>query len=219
MEYFSPGNISPPDNKNYEYAYNQSFQIAKERLLNVQDYASLCRNSGARYTRSKEKVIFSLEYVGVTYEITLPIMEFRIPGSEAQIPIRDKILLLHYLLTAKGTPLSGNLITFKELPEGIVYFRTFQQRTIRHIVNRFGQEPKGLIEAGLKINGEKTDMGDAGITIKALPRVPVTFVLWKGDEEFPAEASLLYDSTITDYLPVEDIIVLSEALTWKLVRA
>jgi hypothetical protein len=55
-------------------------------------------------------------------------------------------------------------------------------------------------------------------TIKAFPRVPLTVVLWKGDEEFPAAASILFDSSITDYLPVEDIIELSETTVWRLVR-
>jgi len=48
--------------------------------------------------------------------------------------------------------------------------------------------------------------------------VPLTFVLWRCDEEFPASASILFDSSITDYLPVEDIIVMSEIVAWKLVK-
>ena len=104
------------------------------------------------------------------------------------------------------------------MPEGIVYFRTFYQRTIKHIIANFSQDPAKLIEAGKKFGGRKADFGDAAVTIDVLPRVPVTFLVWRGDEEFGAEGNILYESTITDYLPTEDIIVLSETITWKLVR-
>ena len=85
-------------------------------------------------------------------------------------------------------------------------------------MDSFSQEPAKLIEVGEKFGGRQADFGDAAVTINALPRVPVTFLVWRGDEEFGAEGNILYDSTITDYLPTEDIIVLSETITWKLVR-
>ena len=49
--------------------------------------------------------------------------------------------------------------------------------------------------------------------------VPVTFVLWKGDEELPPEGNILFDSTISEYLSVEDINVLCEIIAWRLVRS
>jgi hypothetical protein len=46
----------------------------------------------------------------------------------------------------------------------------------------------------------------------------VTIVLWKGDEEFPPEGSVMFDANIQDYLTTEDVTVLSEVITWNLVR-
>jgi Domain of unknown function (DUF3786) len=209
--------IKFPDNRNYEYAYNQSFQLAKERLNKVADLPGLCQKSGTSYNASTKTI--TVDYLNSKYIITLPAVTVTLAGSNEVVPIRDSILILHYILTAKGTPLSNSQITFKELPEGIVYFRTFQQRTIKHIITNFSQQPAKLIEAGAKFSGRKANFGDAAVTINALSCVPITFVVWRGDEEFGAEGNVLYDSTITDYLPVEDIIVLSEVVTWKLVRA
>ena len=56
------------------------------------------------------------------------------------------------------------------------------------------------------------------VTINAFKRVPITFVLWRGDEEFPPDGSILFDATVSDYLSIEDINVLCERITWKLVR-
>ena len=208
--------IKFPDNRNYEYAYNQSFQLARERLNAIMDLLALCHKSGTSYDASAKTI--TVDYLNSKYFITLPEVSINVVDSTEAVPIRDKIIILHYILNAKGTPLSVNQIAFKELPEGIVYFRTFYQRTIKHIVANFSQNLDRLVEAGDKLGGHKADYGDAAITIKALPRVPVTFVLWRGDDEFGADGNILFDSTITEYLPTEDIIVLSEMITWKLVR-
>ncbi|MBN1367897.1 MAG: DUF3786 domain-containing protein [Dehalococcoidales bacterium] len=208
--------IKFPDNRNYEYAYNQSFQLAKERLNGITDLTAQCQKSGANYDVLLKTI--TVDYLNAKYIVALPDVGISVSGGNETVPIRDKILILHYILTAKGTPLSNQQITFKELPEGIVYFRTFYQRTIKHIVANFSRQPDKLIEVGEKLGGHKADFGDAAVTINVLPRIPVTFIVWRGDEEFGAEGNVLYNSTITDYLPVEDIIVLSEVVTWKLVR-
>jgi hypothetical protein len=48
--------------------------------------------------------------------------------------------------------------------------------------------------------------------------VPVTLVLWGGDEEFPARGNILFDDTISGYLSTYDITVLCDAIVWRLVR-
>ncbi|HUT97259.1 MAG TPA: DUF3786 domain-containing protein, partial [Dehalococcoidales bacterium] len=60
--------------------------------------------------------------------------------------------------------------------------------------------------------------GDVAVTINAFKRVPITFVLWRGDEEFPPDGSILFDATVSDYLSIEDTNVLCERIAWKLVR-
>ena len=51
-----------------------------------------------------------------------------------------------------------------------------------------------------------------------LPRIPLGFVVWRGDAEFQAEGKVLFDSSVSQYLPVEDIVVLAETVVWKLVK-
>jgi hypothetical protein len=86
-------------------------------------------------------------------------------------------------------------------------------------VENFSKEPARLFEVARQFGGQKAEYGDAAVTIYPFSRVPVTLVLWRGDSDFPPEGNILYDSTVTDYLPTEDIIVLTETLVWKLVRA
>jgi hypothetical protein len=68
------------------------------------------------------------------------------------------------------------------------------------------------------LGGLKAEYGDIAVTIRAFPDVPLTIVLWRGDSEFPPEGNILFDSTIGDYLPTEDVTILCEVIAWKLVR-
>ncbi len=125
---------------------------------------------------------------------------------------------MHYLVTASGAPLSGRPLSYKELPEGMAYYPTFAKRAVKPLLDNFAANAELLIAAAGKLGGKKTEGGDASFVINALPRVPVTVTLWWADGEFPAEGSLLFDSSITGYLPTEDITVLCEIMAWKLVK-
>ena len=63
------------------------------------------------------------------------------------------------------------------------------------------------------------NLGDVGVKIQAFPFVPLALVLWRGDAEFPAEGSILFDASVSKYLPVEDTVILAETAVWKLVKA
>jgi hypothetical protein len=55
------------------------------------------------------------------------------------------------------------------------------------------------------------------LKIFALPRVPIVLSLWRGDEEFPPEANLYFDQSISSYLSTEDIAYLSSAVVYKVI--
>jgi len=207
-----------PGQKNYEYAYELAYKLACERLAEIDDIEQQCRKSGAQYQVVGSKKTIIIQYLNQSYLITLPGIEISLVDSAEQVPIRDRLLILHYFTSAKGTPAANRLITFRELPEGNVYSPTFSKRTIKPIVDQFGQEPHLLIDAGEKLGGHKADYGDMAVTINAFSRVPITIILWRGDDELAPQGNVVFDAAISDYLPTEDITVLCETLTWRLVR-
>jgi len=44
-------------------------------------------------------------------------------------------------------------------------------------------------------------------------------VVWRGDAEFPPDGNVLFDGSVSEYLPVEDTVILAETVVWKLVNA
>jgi len=211
--------LTVPGYKNYEYAYNQSYKLACERLIGIDDLEQQCRKSGAEYRLEGDWKTVVIRYLNQAYRITLPDIEVSMVSSTDEVPIKDRVLILHYFTLARGTPAAGKLITFRELPEGTVYVPTFDKRTIKHLLNSFGEEPGLLVETAKKLGGYQVEHGDAAVTIDAFPRVPVTIVLWRGDDEFPPDGNMLFDASITDYLATEDITILCETITWRLIRS
>jgi len=211
--------LSSPNMKDYEYGYGLAYKLAGEQLAKIDNIKQHCLKSSARYETIDAKQVIVLEYLNRSYQVTLPDIEISLKDSEEAVPLKDKILILHYLTQSKGTPASSKIITYKELPEGANYFPTFYKRAIKPLVDHFGQEPHRLADTAEKLGGQKANYGDVAVTINAFRRVPITLVLWRGDEEFSPEGNILFDSTISDYLSTEDINVLCEIIVWRLVKS
>jgi len=208
--------ISVPEPGVREIAYELAYKIARERLAEIKDIERQCLNSGARCLPDEKTVV--LEHLDRAYKIQIPEGEVSLVDSAEAVPVRDKILVLHYFTRATGTPPTGKLITYKELKEGINYYPTFFKRAIEPVVNNFKDRPEKLPEIAAALGGRKADYGDIAVTIQGFPHVPLTVVLWRGDSEFPLEGNILFDSTIGDYLPTEDVTILCEKIAWTLVR-
>ena len=208
-----------PSQKNYEYAYALAYQLACEKLAKIDDIEQQCLKSGAQYQIIDSQKVITIEYLNRSYQITLPDIGISLKDSEEEIPLRDKILILHYFIQAKGTPISNKMITYRELREGANYFPTFSKRAIKPLVDYFGKEPRRLLDVAGTLGGQKADYGDAAVTINAFSQVPITLVVWRGDEEFPPNGNIMFDSTISNYLSTEDINVLCQTIAWKLVKS
>jgi len=207
-----------PNQQNYEYGYELAYKLACEQLAKFDNIGQQCLKSGARYQVIDSQKIILLEYLNQSYQIVFPDIDISLIDSEEEVPIRDKILILHYFTQAKGTPITNKVIAFRELPEGANYFPTFYKRAIKPLLDYFGKDPEQLIDVTKKLRGHRADYGDVAVIINAFNYVPIILVLWRGDEEFNPEGNILFDSTISDYLPTEDINILCETISWKLVK-
>lgn len=199
----------------WERGFELSYKFACEQLAKISGIEEQCRKSGAKYLGPREIVI---DYLDQAYHIMLPECRILLEDSGMEAPLRDKILILHYFTGAKGTAATGKLIAYKQLSGGVSYFPAFSQRAIGPLVRNFGKSPELLKEAAAKLGGHAADYGDIAVTVNAFDRVPITFVLWKGDEELAPNGNILFDANVSDYLSTEDVTVLCETIIWKLVK-
>lgn len=200
-----------------KYGYEESVKLLGEQLAATADIPALCRRTGSRLAEGEPPAII-LAYLNRQYRIAWPEISFSFVDSDEAVPLKDKVLILHYLATARGTALEERQITFRDVPDGGNYYDVFFKRAIRPVVNRFGDDPGALLAAAAGICARREDMGDAAVTVDAFPMVPLTWVLWRGDDEFPADGSVLLDASVSDYLSSYAITELCEVIAWSLVR-
>ena len=205
-----------PDLKKQKY-YRQAFDLACQQLKGL-DLRERAEKSGAHFEKrphGKEGRI-SLNCFNAGYVVDLP--DLLITSTEKKVvSLVAKIVLLHYLIKADGRPLSHQLLPYKEIPGGMLYAGVFARRAVEPLIPVFGQSPEAFLDAGFRLGGRKAEYGDVSFVLPALLRIPMTYIIWKGDEEFPATIQLLFDKSVEGYLSLEDIVVVSEMATSRLI--
>lgn len=118
--------------------------------------------------------------------------------------IHAKILLLRYLTEGDRMQATGNLLSYRDLPWGEVYYRQFYGRCILRLARSFGnrlEEFRGIME-GLK--GIPREYGDVSYEFEFMEGLRLCFVLWAGDEEFPPSAQILFSDNFPLAYAAED---------------
>lgn len=204
-----------PQQENYPLAR----RLAVEGLWqsNLEERA---RRGGASFEPGRDgEVKVGIRYLGRQVSVTFPEGRIAIPNGLGPIAVREEILILHYLERASGVPLAERWVSFSEIPGGAFYHSVFRMRCQSPLIKFFGEEPENLLSAAGEVQGEPLKFGDVGVKVQAFPFVPLALLLWRGDAEFPAEGSILFDASVSKYLPVEDTVILAETVVWKLIKA
>ncbi|MCX7670401.1 MAG: DUF3786 domain-containing protein [Anaerolineae bacterium] len=138
------------------------------------------------------------------------------PPRDAHVSIQ--IVLLHYLLTADGTPPADRWITFRELPDGLFYAQAFASHAEGVLAEKLGAHLGRFKQAAEALGGTPLDLADAAYRFQAFPRLAVAALLWEGDEDFPPQARILFDAHAGHYLPTEDLAGVGDWLAHRLTR-
>jgi hypothetical protein len=195
--------------------YQQAFELACRDIQSL-DSSVMTARTGAVTRQTNRHTEITLTFLGASYTVTLPQVEIA-SAEKKTISLVTRVMLLHYLIRADGTPEKGDLIPYKEIPGGLMYAGVFERRMVTPLLDAFGQGPERFLQAGMAMGGEAAAFGDVSFSVRVLPRVSVTLVLWKGDEEFPPWIQVLFDRSIDRYLSLEDIVVLGEMISKRLI--
>lgn len=127
-------------------------------------------------------------------------------------------LMLNHYAVGTQTPLTGKLVKFRDIPGGYAYEGAFINRAIKPIEQAFGDNPEKLPQAAKLLGGKPLSLGEASAEIPALKGIPLTYIMYAA-EEYPASANILYDESAGSFLPTEDLAVLGELATTRLIEA
>jgi Domain of unknown function (DUF3786) len=140
------------------------------------------------------------------------------PRPDRGLSEQFQILLVRYLIRDHGGPVTGTDITEKDLTGGVTFFQGPHTLHVEPIVKCFGTNPEGFKELGHKLGAVPVENGDAGMKFFPFPAIPVTYVLWAEDSEFPASMTVLFDKSIERWFSLDEVFMLVYTLTDRIVE-
>ena len=198
----------PQDNRMFQ----EMKKAAWERLRSC-DPLETAKKAGVLFDENEGA--FSFASLGRQIRVDYP--GFRVEGALGEW---HELVILHYLEMAEGAPLSGKLITFGQLPQGLVRGGGMDRETEKTLGEYFGDgQVEKITEASERLGAKIVESkADFTAVFEFLPRYPVTMNLWFGDDEFPGTGKLLLDSSAEHYLSVEDAVTVGMVLLEELKR-
>ncbi|HZK25446.1 MAG TPA: DUF3786 domain-containing protein [Oscillospiraceae bacterium] len=185
--------------------YQIALDVARERFAANQP-EKMAELSGCIYNHQCS--YFTVCCLNHPFTITYPLGLVTYKDSDLQPPFALQLIMINYLARADGIPLAYNYIPYRHLEGGQTYYGAFVKTAIEPLSKVFGQQPELLQTAAQPFGGVPlTGISGNAVLIYLLPRVPLLFQIWAGDEEdgLPAQANILFDSTANHYLHTEDL--------------
>ena len=193
--------------------YINAKKLAVEKL-SQEPFEAILKRSGFE---SPGADTFRIPFLDRIYRVGFPRFEFEdTKEREKEIPLQEQVLILHYMSAAEIPEVSGHWISYREIPGAAFYFGAFIKRAVEPLKKVFGQNLSGFSRSAGKLHAREVENGDVGFEFRVLPAVPLQLILWSGDEEFPAEANILFDKNIGQILSPEDVAWLGGMVVYRL---
>ena len=177
------------------------------KQLEKLDREDTARRAGCRYLTEPDRYV--LVMLNTQYVVKLAerkICSLQADSSNVRASFIEQLCLLAYLINAKDIALAGKLVKAESLPGGQFFFRGPHNLPTGKLERALGSDPEALLSVAEQFDAKRCEFGDASVRLFVLPRVPLTIVIWRGDEEFDARASVLFDRTGGDQLPLDALL-------------
>jgi hypothetical protein len=165
------------------------------------DGTKTAQNTKCQYDSSRNRYILTM--LNTEYAVNVASKEVIAVKSSAPAQFLEQLVILAYLINAKDLSPTGELVKAETFPSGEFFFKGIHSLPTAKLEKVFGENPQLLYQAGHSLGAKKCEFGDASIELYLLPNVSITIVLWKGDDEFPARASILFDKTAGSQMPLD----------------
>ena len=129
-----------------------------------------------------------------------------------------ELLVLVYFLKGGAEAVKNEMIGVQELKDSR-FFQGPHEFRLDPLLIRYGSNPDGFEDAAEFLGGEPLDLADIAYRIPALPKVPLYYLFWKGDEEFEPRISVLFDRSVEKHLSADAIWGLVNLVSDALLKA
>ncbi len=85
------------------------------------------------------------------------------------------------------------------------FFQGSHELKVGPLLQRYGNDVDGFKRAAERLGGEGLELADAAYGVWAFPKMPMYYLLWKGDQEFEPRLSILFDRSIESHFSSDAI--------------
>ncbi|MGD9474916.1 MAG: DUF3786 domain-containing protein [Eubacteriaceae bacterium] len=174
----------------------------------------MAQKSGLSYDQDEQS--FMVEVLGEKYLVKYPDGQVVFTDGQAVSNYSVKMIILRYLMNATGSSPTGQFKSYKEFPDGPLYYANFYARSIKIFALIGSEYPQALNDFISETKASQLDKGDLAFSLSVMPGVEVAFILWYGDDEFEAEGQILFDQNLMDIFTIKDLAVLGDVLMLKM---
>jgi hypothetical protein len=181
---------------------------------------SLAARTGSIYaSKGSKSGEFKLSFWSREIRLQFPEFTGNFTDTGEVLSTFDRTMLAYYFDVSDGAPMTGEWISFNQIPGGLFYALAFQGYSGDELAKSFGNDSEAFIEANTRINGRREFFGNLAFSYQVLPRVPLMVVCWLGDEDFPPSYRILFDSNAHHHLVTDAYAILGSNLTRRLIKA
>ncbi len=174
------------------------------RLIGYEDTINAAKTKLAETPPEEIERNTKAKFNGKTYDLPW----FNITVNPDESSVFEKVIQYMYLSRTGPTKLTGKTVGYLQIPSGVLKNQAFITDCIIPLVNFFAKDLEGFAEACESLGGTKARYGHASYTLYPLPHIPVTCVIWQGDDEVADSGTILFDESIVDWFNAEEILVL-----------
>ena len=198
---------------NYRIAYQKGWKDLKRRIP-----GEVAIRRGARF--DEETLQLTVGFLHSEYVLDYEAEAIHRKSDGKEPDIMAAILILNFLSFSNVNAASGgNWVSLKEIPNGgALFYPAFRKNPIEDLIATFGKSPELLLRCAAELGGEPATLGSVSVLFHPFSGVPVCVVLWEGDEEISANATILFQPSISDLLHIESIIGLGTYLGTQLIQ-
>lgn len=128
----------------------------------------------------------------------------------------EAMAIYHLFYYTKDLPTNSGKWVPSHTIDGVVSRNLSNDPLLTPFEKKYTGKMAELEEACQSAGGVKLSAGDVSYEFAAFPQVHLRMVFWDADEDFPAQAQILVDQCVTDYLHYETVGCLISDLLEKL---
>lgn len=129
----------------------------------------------------------------------------------------DVYNLFHYSIDIPVA--SGILVPFRQIKRVYPFEAAYKRTVLKTLQETFSGHVEELRKACEKLRGKPLSQGDVGYQLSVYPFLDIAVYFWDGDDEFEAQANMLFDSNITDFLHEENVVCVAADAVYYLTEA